>query len=312
MPKLSVIIPLYNKEKDIKNTLKSVLAQSFNNFEIIIIDDGSTDNSTKIVNELNDKRITLISKKNEGVSIARNFGVDKANSEYVAFLDADDYWFPNHLENLAALINKYPKHKWFASAYEKKRSATLTTKMNSPIMKKGGNWSGVINDFFENCYIDCLTWTSAVCFKKPFFTNLDGFNSNYTHGEDTDLWIRAALNSNLVFSNKITSTHNLVGNNRSAEIKMSNRKHFNLEQFTTAEKTNASLKKYLDLNRYSLALQFKISEDFENHKLFKGNINLKNLNNKQQFLLKQDRKVLLLFNTFQGLLEKYGLRLSTF
>lgn len=312
MPRFSVIIPLYNKEKDIKNTLSSVLNQSFKDFEIIIIDDGSTDNSTEIINEFNDKRITLISKKNEGVSIARNFGIEKANFEYIAFLDADDYWHPNHLENFAALINKYPEHKWYASAYEKKRSSALTTKINSPIMKKGKNWSGVINGFFDNCYIDSLSNSSNTCFKKSFYINLGGFNTNFTHGEDTDLWIRAALNSNLVFSNNITSTHNLIGNNRSTEIKMSNRKYFNLEQFTTAEKTNASLKKYLDLNRYSLALQYNITGDLENYKKIKEIIFLNNLNSKQKFLLKQNRNILVLLNSFQNILEKLGLRLSSF
>jgi len=305
MPRFSVIIPLYNKEKDIKKTLSSVLAQSFKDFEIIIIDDGSTDNSTKIVNEFNDKRITLFSKKNEGVSIARNFGVAKASSEFVAFLDADDYWYPNHLENLALLINKYPEHKWFASAYEKKRSSKLTTKMNSPIIEKGENWSGIISDFFENCFVDCLTWTSAVCFKKSFYINLGGFNINFTHGEDTDLWIRAALQANLVFSNTITTTHILTGINRSTEVDMSNRNHFSIEKFKTEEKFNSSLKTFLDLNRYSLALQAKLWGDKKSFSIFFSKIDFNNLNKKQRFLLKQNKATLKALKITQDFLKKW-------
>ena len=104
MSKFSIIIPLYNKEKDIKKTLKSVLNQSFEDFEIIIINDGSTDNSEEIVKSIIDKRIFLYTKNNEGVSIARNYGVEKATSGFIAFLDADDYWHPNHLENLHTLL----------------------------------------------------------------------------------------------------------------------------------------------------------------------------------------------------------------
>ena len=312
MPKFSVIIPLFNKENEIKNTLQSVLEQSFSDFEVIIIDDGSTDKSLQIVSQFADNRISLISKKNEGVSIARNFGVKKAKSDYIAFLDADDYWYSNHLENLYSLIQKYPENKWFAAAYEKKRTFKLTTKMNSPILNNGENWSGLVNDFFEHSFIDCLAWTSAVCFKKSFFITLGGFNSNYTHGEDTDLWVRAALNFPLVFSNNVTSTHNLVGNNRSIEINMNNRKHFNLEQFNAAEKTNTSLKKYLDLNRYSLAVQYKAFGNKIKFKEYAETINLKNLNKKQQFLLNQNKKVLQLFFKLKAISEKFGLRLSSF
>jgi len=99
MTNFSVVIPLYNKEKDVLKTIQSVLKQSHSKFEIIIVDDGSTDSSIEIIKNIKDERIRLFSKKNEGVSIARNYGVEKATTEFIAFLDADDYWHPNHLEN---------------------------------------------------------------------------------------------------------------------------------------------------------------------------------------------------------------------
>ena len=121
MPKFSIVIPLYNKEKDIKKTLESVFEQSFQDYEIIIVDDGSTDSSRKIVLALDDPRIELYSKQNEGVSKTRNLGVEKANTDHIVFLDADDYWYPNHLENLNSLVINYPKEFWYATAYEEQQ-----------------------------------------------------------------------------------------------------------------------------------------------------------------------------------------------
>lgn len=312
MPKFSVVIPLYNKEEDIKRTVMSVLAQYFSDFEVVIIDDGSTDNSLAIVKKFNDPRISVISKKNEGVSIARNFGVENAKSEYIAFLDADDYWYPEHLENFLLSIKKFPNHSWFANAYEKKRTLNLTTPMESPIRKKGSNWRGEVENYFYYSLIDSLAWSSSVCFKKVFFNSLNGFNSSFTHGEDTDLWIRAALSTSLVFSNKITSTHNLVSKNRSIEININNRNQFNLDQFNQEEKKNIFLKKYLDLNRYSLAILYKIAGNKENFKIYSNAIDLLNLNKKQRFLLKQDKFILKLLLNIKSISENYGFRLSSF
>ncbi len=312
MPRFSVIIPLYNKEKDIKNTLSSVLAQSFDDFEIIIVNDGSTDSSEEIVKGFIDKRIHLFSEKNKGVSSARNFGVEKASSNYIAFLDADDYWYPDHLENLYSLITKFQSHLWYATAYEKKRNKNLITPMVSPIIDKGENWMGEIDDFFKNCFIDSLTNSSSVCFVKSFIISLEGFNATFSHGEDTDLWIRTALKSPLAFSNKITVRTNLDSDNKSSNIPTHKRKSIDLDQFEEAEKTNPSLKKYLDLNRYSLALQHKISGDLKSFEQFKNKIDINNLNKKQYFLLNQNRNILRLMNNLQNILEKLGIRLSSF
>uniref|UniRef100_A0A4W5LYG6 Glycosyltransferase 2-like domain-containing protein n=1 Tax=Hucho hucho TaxID=62062 RepID=A0A4W5LYG6_9TELE len=96
----SVIIPLYNKECFIENTLKSVLSQTFTAFEVIIINDGSTDKSEEKALQFKDSRIRYYSKENGGVSTARNFGIDKAKSVYITFIDADDYWYPTFLESI--------------------------------------------------------------------------------------------------------------------------------------------------------------------------------------------------------------------
>src|SRR5699024_6424946 len=96
----SIVIPLYNKELSITNTLQSVLNQTFTDFEVVIVNDGSTDNSVEKVEAFNDPRIRLIHQANAGVSAARNKGIEEANYDWISFLDADDLWMENHLSIL--------------------------------------------------------------------------------------------------------------------------------------------------------------------------------------------------------------------
>jgi len=145
MPRFSVIIPIYNKEKDVETTIKSVLNQTYIDYEVILVDDGSTDNSLDIVNAIEDDRIQIFTKQNEGVSKTRNYGITKAKAEYIAFLDADDYWYPNHLEILHHLIKKFPEEAWYATSYEKRFHTNFKSPMNSPILTKGKDWSGKRN-----------------------------------------------------------------------------------------------------------------------------------------------------------------------
>ena len=105
---ISIVIPLYNKEKSIATTLESVLAQSYTNYEVIVVDDGSTDNSANVVRELVNDKIRLISKPNGGVCSARNRGIQEAKSQYVAFLDADDLWEKDYLEEQVKMIADFP------------------------------------------------------------------------------------------------------------------------------------------------------------------------------------------------------------
>src|SRR5690242_20716958 len=94
-PLISIIIPVYNAEVYIKSTIKSVLCQTYTNFEIVVVDDGGTDESIRLIEALNDPRIRIIRQPNQGVSVARNNGVAAAKGDYIAFLDSDDLWYPN-------------------------------------------------------------------------------------------------------------------------------------------------------------------------------------------------------------------------
>lgn len=314
MAQISVIIPLYNKEQDIAKTIASVMAQTFIDFEVIIVNDGSTDGSLDVVKKMIDERFIIFDNENQGVAKTRNFGVSKATTNVVAFLDADDYWHPNHLDIVVNAVKVFPKQEWYATAYEKKHTTSLTTSMRSPARDKNDNWCGIIDNYFKNSLIDALAWTSAVAMKVSFFKSLNGFDYTITNGagEDTDLWLRAALKAPLVFCNTITAQHNLIGSNRISHTATLNRDYMPLNKYNKAAKKDQYLKKYLDLNRYSFALQHKMAGDKTAFNNYVSGIDLTNLNGKQRFLLKQPLWALRAIKKAKGLAEVVGFRMTSF
>ena len=115
--KYSVVIPLYNKEHFIKKAIQSVLKQSFQDFEIIIVDDGSTDRSLEIARKFESEKLKVYTQPNQGVSVARNKGIENASGEYIAFLDADDTWNMDYLETIDELTTSYPESDIYVTAY---------------------------------------------------------------------------------------------------------------------------------------------------------------------------------------------------
>ena len=115
--KFSVIIPVYNKANTIRAAVESVLAQTFSDFEIVIVDDGSHDTPEKVLADLMDKQLHLIHQENGGVSVARNTGIRAAKGDYLCFLDADDLWLPNHLEEMSILIDQFPTADMFVTSH---------------------------------------------------------------------------------------------------------------------------------------------------------------------------------------------------
>jgi len=198
---ISVVIPLYNKEKYIKRAIESVLNQTFQKFEIIVVNDGSTDKSAEIVQNIKDPRIRLVNQKNAGVSAARNKGIQEAKYEYISFLDADDFWEKNFLETLWNLKNKYPKCGVFATSYKFLYSDGT---VGFPIIKGlKENFEGIIDDYFKIALqSDPLIWTSAVMVKKYCLKKIGGFPVGIRAGEDLLTWARLAVNCKIAYSYK--------------------------------------------------------------------------------------------------------------
>lgn len=198
----SVVIPLFNKELNIKNTILSVLKQNYQNFEIIVVNDGSTDNSIRVINEIKDERIRLINQENQGVSAARNKGIQEAKYEWIAFLDGDDIWESNHLEEIIKMIEIFPHEKVYTTSfnYSDNREVFRHRKDNT-IFK--------VENYFKEVLREQLICSSIVVVNAQCFVQVGNFNLNLNRGEDLDMWSRLAKNYNIIKSSKITAIYNM-------------------------------------------------------------------------------------------------------
>ena len=199
---ISIVIPLYNKEKYIGMTINLVLKQSYQNFEIIVVNDGSTDNSVAEVEKIHDSHIRLVSQKNAGVSAARNLGIQEAKGEFIAFLDADDEWDKDYLANQFELTQKYPECDVFTMNYafqDTKGKKAPTIINNLPFRAK----DGILTNYFEvaSCSHPPL-WTSAVMVRKSALQCIGGFPIGIKSGEDLLTWARLACRYKIAYSKK--------------------------------------------------------------------------------------------------------------
>ena len=308
MPVISVVIPLYNKENFIRNTIDSVLKQTFTDFELIVINDSSTDQSLSIVNSIKDKRINTYTIKNSGASNTRNYGVKKSKSNLIAFLDADDIWQNNHLEQIYKLSIENPGCGMYAMAYSVKKQNGKDYKNCYFGLKK---FSGILENFFQSSSVDCIASSSSVMIPDYVFKKINGFNENLKKREDTEFWIRIALNYKIAFSTN--KTVKIITNEDGNHLSKSDEKpwdFFNL--FKKQEKNNLDLKKFLDLNRFSEAINFKLNKDYNSYRIITNSINFRNLNLKQKILIMMPFRILLVLKKIQKYLLKRNIHITSF
>lgn len=307
MPVISVVIPVYNKEKFIENTIYSVLNQTLSDFELIIVDDSSTDKSLSIIDSIKDKRIKTYSIKNSGVSKSRNYGVEKSTSNLIAFLDADDLWKNNHLEQLYKLYLENPNCGMYAMSYIKN--------INFKSYKKSyfglSNFSGILENFFTSSSVDCIASSSSVMIPLNVFKKINGFNENLKKREDTALWIKIALNYKIAFST-ITTVEIVITEHGNHLSKSHENPWYFFDLFKFQEQNNVDLKKFLDLNRFSEAINFKLNKEHNNFKIITKSINYRNLNFKQKILIKTPFRILLFLKKIQSYLLEKNIYITTF
>ncbi len=241
---ISVIIPLFNKEKSVRDTINSVLKQSFPNFELIIINDGSFDKSIEVINQVKDCRIRIVSTENRGVSSARNRGVSESKYGLIALLDGDDLWDTFFLEEMVSLIQAYPYASLYGCAYS---FQNLDSSIYSPDLGLESLSRGYI-DYFKLAKNNTLFTSSSVIFRKDSFNEIGGFDNKLSKGEDIDLWIRFALKKRVAFYNKPLIIYKLDSENRSASRKDSKDNYliWNLNKYEKYEKENQNFKDFLD------------------------------------------------------------------
>ena len=196
---ISVIIPLYNKEQTIVKTLESVLSQTFQDFEIVIVDDGSSDGSTDVVQSVKDTRIRLFTQQNAGVSAARNRGIEEARGEFIAFLDADDLWKSDYLETQMSLAIKYPQCDVFGTNYTMRNiNGTETETIIRKLPFQGQD--GILSNYFQVAYFSHPPlFTSAVMVRSDAIRFIGGFPIGIKSGEDLLTWARLATFCNIAY-----------------------------------------------------------------------------------------------------------------
>jgi glycosyltransferase involved in cell wall biosynthesis len=307
MPTFSIVIPVFNKEKFVAKTVESVLNQTFSDYEIIVINDGSTDASENIIQQFNDNRIRYFSKKNEGVAVARNYGIEKASADFICFLDADDYWFPRFLETMNQYIQKLPEQKVFACAIEietKKKSFAATYSID-----KKSDYE--IVDFFQASQKECVLWASSVCIHKSVFDKVGNFDTNIKKGEDTELWIRIGLRFPILFVNKIMAKY--VYDHQSISRKWNYFfEAYTFDKYALEEKNNPKLKQYLDLNRFSAVIKCRLNGEWRIAIDIESEMDLKNLSLKKRVLLNLPPICVKLLIRFKVFLANIGLGNSVF
>lgn len=224
-----------------------MLRQNYVNFELIIIDDGSTDGSKDTILGIKDPRIRLISQSNAGVSAARNRGIHESKYNYIALLDADDYWEPNYLEEMASVINSLPDAALYGCAYDKVNPEEIKkVNFHLPV-----GYKNYIARYFLHCRKSVLFSSSSVIINKEMASGTGFFNENLSIGEDLDLWFRIGFNHQVAFYNKILAHYDMTAENRAMSKKHPFDKSIlsNMHMYDQMERENADFKYFLDTFR---------------------------------------------------------------
>jgi glycosyltransferase involved in cell wall biosynthesis len=186
-PKISVVIPCHNSEKIVPDAINSVLKQSERDFELIMVDDGSTDGTAAVIESINDPRVKLVRQENKGASAARNTGINAARGDYVAFLDHDDLWLPTFLEKTVTLLDRDPQAIMVAAnQYWQKHPSDHDTTLYDCV--KFDNSRNEI--LFEDLIRRNIISTSASVVRREALIQCGGFDEELRVAEDYNLWLK--------------------------------------------------------------------------------------------------------------------------
>jgi glycosyltransferase involved in cell wall biosynthesis len=313
MPLFSVIIPLYNKAMYIQETLESVLQQSYTDYEIIVVNDASTDNSVAIVQGFSDSRIVLLeNEKNVGLSATRNAGISKANGKIIALLDADDVWLPNFLETIKHLHDTFPEASIYGTDYAEMYATDkiVASKKNIPNSLKGTSF--VVADFFEASLHQPIFNPSCLAFQQSICEDGAFFDPKITFSEDIDFYIKFAPKYKVAYHYEALVYMRSEVPNQMTRSAISQKTLPDLDAYESLALKHNSLKKFLDLYRYMYASLYVLENAIPQRNAMLRLINYKNLTFKQRLLLKSPRFVLVLLKKIKRLLLKWNIRVTSF
>lgn len=261
--RFSVVIPLYNKAPYVCKALGSVAAQTFRDFDLVVVDDGSIDGSGDVASSFlatTELSYQFIRQDNAGVSIARNRGVAASHGDFICFLDADDWWEPSFLERMDALIGNYPEAGIYGTNYFYVKNGQRRIGIKDVE-------TGIMN--YCQVYAQSLAMplcTGSIAVSRLAFDALGGFNPKLKLGEDFDLWIRIAIRKDVAFLNEP-----LFNYNQDVDIAWRGTRHlvnpshhmlWNLDYLSEEERTNPDYKRLIDSLRTYNLLSYYLSRPF--------------------------------------------------
>lgn len=213
-PQFTVIIPLYNKSAHIIDTIQAVLRQTYSATEIIVVNDGSTDDGAERLAAENFSNVRIIHQQNAGVSAARNNGIRAANTEFIALIDADDHWLPHYLEEIADLTDKFPEAGLYSTGYQYRDDNDLYA-VPRVDYNHCPRIPGLMPNFFEvMANGDLPINMSSIVIRRSLFDAIGGFPEGEPMGEDQDFLFRAALAKPIAYSPRVLSFYVRDSQNR--------------------------------------------------------------------------------------------------
>jgi len=267
MVRFSVIVPLYNKAPYVRHALESIAAQTFRDFELVIVNDGSTDESLNVANdfvrEVYGVKCTVYDQTNSGVAAARNNGVAKSKGEYVCFLDADDWWESTYLEEMDRLIKEYPDAGIYCTnyVYYKPGKTHVALKLERGYMN------------YPEAYLhgEMPITSNTACLPRKIFDEMGGFPLGIKLGEDFLLWAKIALHYKVAFCEKPLAYYN---NDVPAHLRATRNLHapkyhklFNLQEIEKevrdkSEEVRVEWKALLDKHRVAELFDYWLSDEY--------------------------------------------------
>jgi glycosyltransferase involved in cell wall biosynthesis len=211
-------MPLFNKGPYVRRAIDSVLAQTFQDFEVVVVNDGSTDDGPGIVKQIQDPRIRLIDQENAGVSAARNRGIGEAQSGLIAFLDADDEWLPEFLTIIMRLRASYPKAGAYATAYRISKGSGVHRDVIAPGFAPAGQM-GLIEDYLRSAHKAPIS-SSSVAVQRRLFERIGGFREGYAMGEDMDMWLRIAAYYDIAYCSTVAAVWRFAVQNSACHTRL--------------------------------------------------------------------------------------------
>ena len=217
---ISVVIPLYNKQNAIAATLQSVLSQTYTNYEIIVVDDGSTDGSADVAEAILQEctaygvecKGKVVRKANGGVSSARNRGIHEAKYDYIALLDGDDLWDEHYLEEQVKLIEDFPEAKMWGINFAEMSNGKLIRKLPTGLPN---DYRGYVEDYFQMLgRMSDLYCSGSVVIERAIFDKVGYFDERIKYAEDNDMWFRVIALYPVVFYDKYMAFYQFDAENR--------------------------------------------------------------------------------------------------